>query len=98
MSTFLDIQTGRFFNTRAELLAFQRGEAKASPLSVSEEKVEVKEPEEKKEVKVDETGTITVTLSVEEMKARLKEIGVDGRSLGKKDDEGIAKMYAAKFS
>jgi hypothetical protein len=45
MSTYLDTRSGKWFKTRAELLAFQRGEAPVSPRSVSAERNEKVEPE-----------------------------------------------------
>jgi len=55
MSTYLDTKTGRWFKTRAELLAFQRGEDKTSPRFVSPEQKNPHTDEVKQEIKKIET-------------------------------------------
>jgi hypothetical protein len=120
MSTYIDIRSGKWFETRAELRAFQKkGEVEASPFFVPNKKrerpasdfdVRTEKPEQNEtepedleqengyHMNIDDDGTIRVKLSRDEMVAALKEAGVDGRSLAKKDDEGIAHMYAMRFN
>lgn len=54
MSTYLDTKSGRWFNSKAELLAFQRGEVPASPRSVSKPKTEKSEPPKQTETKIEQ--------------------------------------------
>lgn len=62
MSTYFDTRSGKWFNSKAELLAFQRGEVPASPRSVSKPKTEKSEPPkpEKKKPEPEPEQEITI--------------------------------------
>lgn len=63
------------------------------------EEVQIQQFDEDEEqpIEYDEDSGVTVKLSREEMTEALRNAGVDGRSLSKKDDAGIAHMYVMKF-
>jgi hypothetical protein len=66
MSTYLDTRSGRWFNSKAELLAYQRGEEKTSPRSVSKPEVKQSEPVEEKQEPAPQEETEDADTPVEE--------------------------------
>lgn len=63
MSVYLDVATGKWFDTLPELKAFQRGEGKPSPLNFD---TQVREEVVKEEVKQEQEGKVDVENEAQE--------------------------------
>ena len=85
MSTYYDIKTGKWFDTLADLKAFQRGEDTASPRSVSKGKVEP--PSEEEPVEEQETPDEVDQANEEEPVMEVKESGEISIRLSKDEME-----------